>query len=344
MGDLRGVQPLLTEVFSERFPPADLKEVIHAVEDSFEVQADNLKVYKGEFDRNIRFDDPNLGTWLIKVSTDDIGLPSIRWQESLLRAAQADARIPFLTPHLLTSADGRSHITVKCGRRTYIARVVKWIQGPLMSEIVDFGRDLPRSLGAASAYLTRALSGLTAIGGIGDHGWLIQRGPEVVNEALTILDEDYRVRTVRHLTRRFEESVLVRLKELPWSVIHHDLHDGNVVLDEAGNSVAGVIDFNDAAAAPRVSDLAIAGAYAMLRQKDPEHTFRAVVDGYRSIIELTTDELDVVGEMALMRLCMNWAQWQSRALKSTDNEYALSRSRYTWPLIEHLAEVGAPRV
>lgn len=327
-----------------RFPTTDLRKVVRTVGQVFSVRPRNLKVYKGEFDRNIRFDDPDRGTWLIKVSTADVEMTSIRWQASLLAAAEADQRIPFLTPSLMSSADGRTHITVEGNEGTYIARVVRWIHGSLMSDEVFSGFDLPYSLGAASAHLTRALGGLTEPVGITGHPWLIQRGPEVVEESLRGLSDDVRTRVVDQVSRRFGTTVLPLLDTLPWSIIHHDLHDGNVILDAAGRSVAGVIDFNDAAFAPRVADLAIAGAYAMLRQAEPERVFRAVVDGYRSILDLSSAELDVVGEMALMRLCMNWAQWQSRAKSSGDNEYALSRSRYTWPLIEYLAEVGPPTV
>lgn len=344
MSEGPGLDTLGVRDDKDRFPASDLRKVVYSVRQVFSVRPGNLKVYKGEFDRNIRFDDPDRGTWLIKVSTADVGMTSIRWQASLLAAAEADQHIPFLTPNLLSSADGRTHITVEGEGGTYIARVVRWIDGALMSDEVFSGLDLPYSLGAASAHLTRALGGLAEPVGITGHRWLIQRGPEVVDESLRGLPDDGRTRVVAEVSRRFDMAVLPLLDALPWSVIHHDLHDGNVILDAAGKAVAGVIDFNDAAFAPRVADLAIAGAYAMLRQSEPEQVFRAVVDGYRSILDLSSAELDVVGEMALMRLCMNWAQWQARAQAPGDNEYALSRSRYTWPLIEHLAEVGPPRV
>lgn len=327
-----------------RFPTTDLRKVIRAVGQVFSVRPQNLKIYKGEFDRNIRFDDPDRGTWLIKVSTADVGMTSIRWQASLLAAAEADRRIPFLTPNLLSGTDGRTHITVEGDEGTYIARVVRWIDGSLMSDETFSGLDLPYSLGAASAHLTRALGGLAEPVGITGHRWLIQRGPEVVDESLRGLPDDSRTHVVAGISRRFGAAVLPLLDALPWSIIHHDLHDGNVIVDAAGKSVAGVIDFNDAAFAPRVADLAIAGAYAMLRQSEPERVFRTVVEGYRSVLELSPAELDIVGEMALMRLCMNWAQWQSRAQGAGDKEYALSRSRHTWPLIEHLAQVGPPVV
>lgn len=344
MVNLQSAQSLVTDEADDRFPTSDIRAVIDAVEDAYAVRAQNLKVFKGEFDRNIRFDDPHLGTWLIKVSTDDVGLSSIYWQESLLNAARAEERIPFQTPHLLTSTDGRTHIKVCSSHGKYIARVVSWIEGQLMSEGISFGRDFLQSIGEASAYLTRAFTNVPAPSGVAEHAWLIHRGPDVIEEGLAILGDDHRVSTVREIARSFKESVLPRLHELPWTVVHHDLHDANIIVNDLATSVIGVIDFNDAAHAPRISDLAIAGAYAMLRQVEPEPSFRSVVDGYRSVIEPTPEELELVGEMALMRLCMNWAQWQSRAMKLKDNEYALTRSKFTWPLIEHLAEVGPPRI
>lgn len=331
---------------------ADIAEVIATVEAEYGVRVRNAKLYKGEYDSNIRFDDPERGTLLAKVSAADLGEEIIGWQETVLAAATASSDVNFATPGVLSALDGRKHVRTD----RFLVRVVTWISGRLMSERDEselFNVELLRSLGEASARLTRAFSDLTMPATIVGHEWMLHRGPEVVGESLNVLEaravaqgiaDERQIGIVRDITDRFRSTVLPRMDGLPWAVIHHDLHDANVVLNTAGTLVAGVIDFNDAVFAPRMSDLAISAGYAMLRQDDPESAFRAVVDGYRSIIEPTPDELELVGEMSLMRLCMNWAQWQSRALETQDNDYALTRSKYTWPLIEHLAEVGAPTV
>lgn len=119
--------------------------------------------------------------------------------------------------------------------------------------------------------------------------------------------EPSQVRTLLEIADRFEQSVVPRFDDLPWTVNHHDLHDANVVLDETGTEVASVLDFNDAVRAPQISDLAITATYAMLRQNEPEKAGRAVIAGYRRLIESTAVELEVFGETSLMRLCMNWA-------------------------------------
>ena len=331
---------------------ADVSEVVAVVEREYGFCVRSLKLYKGEYDANIRFDDPEHGALLAKVSTPDLSEEAIRWQETVLDAAAVSSEVNFATPTILPTLDGRKHVRTA----RFLVRVVTWISGRLMNERSEssrFNTELLMSLGEASARLTRALRAVTMPPAVRQHEWMLHRGPEIVGESLNVLEAravtqgiaDVRqIEIVREITDHFKTTVLPRLQGLPWTVIHHDLHDGNVVLNDEGTSVAGVIDFNDAVFAPRISDLAISAGYAMLRQDDPERAFGVVVEGYRSITEPTLEELEVVGEMALMRLCMNWAQWQSRALDSEDTEYALMRSKFTWPLIEHLADVGVPPV
>ena len=328
--------------------PSDLAEVMSEVSDLYGVRVEEPKLFKGEFDRNVRFADPTHGTLLAKVSADSLGEGILRWQETVLQAAADDPRVTFRTPRILPARDGSRHVRIG----GHLVRVVTWISGQLWNENPNPGGADPallRSLGDASARLTLALAAVEMPPDVPGHDWMIEQGPLVVRRALARLEragaqQTERLTVIRRITESFSDHVLPRLAGLPRSVIHHDLHDANVVLDPAGRAVAGVIDFNDAVCAPRVSDLAISGAYAMLGHSDPAGAFSSVVDGYRSVLEPEPAELAVVGEMALMRLCMNWAQWQARALDSADSEYALIRSAHTWPLIAHLAEVGPPTV
>lgn len=329
----------------------DIAEVLAAVEREYGVRVCNAKLFKGEYDSNIRFDDPERGTLLAKVSAADLDEEDIGWQETVLVAAAASRHVTFETPSIVLTREGRKHLRTD----RFLVRVVTWFSGPLMNEgspACASSSELLRSLGQASARLTLALSAVTMPRAIRQHEWMLHRGPEIVGESLDVLESRAshgpgarpQLDTVRAITERFRRTVLPELSGLPWAVVHHDLHDANVVLNEAGTSVTGVIDFNDAVFAPRISDLAISAGYAMLRQDDPEKAFRTVVDGYRSITEPRREELEWVGEMSLMRLCMNWAQWQSRALEAEDSDYALTRSKFTWPLIEYLTAAGAPTV
>ncbi|WP_157688924.1 phosphotransferase [Brevibacterium siliguriense] len=331
--------------------PSDLREVMSELSDLYGVRVERPTLFKGEFDVNVRFVDPTHGMLLAKVSADSLGEEMLRWQETVLEAAAASPEVTFRTPTILPALDGRWHVRIG----TCLVRVVTWISGRLWNEnpsVGGAGAELLHSLGQASARLTLALDTVEMPPDVPDHDWMIERGPLVVGRALDRLERgsgerdeaelERRVSVVRRITAHFAEHVLPRLGALPRAVIHHDLHDANVVLDETGTAVAGVIDFNDAVRAPRISDLAISGAYAMLRRSDPEAAFRAVVDGYLSVLEPEPAELEVVGEMALMRLCMNWAQWRARAVDAADSEYALQRSAHTWPLIAHLAEAGTP--
>lgn len=328
--------------------PSDLTKIMAEVSSIYGVQVENPKLFKGEVDRNVRFDDANHGKLLLKVSAGTLDGEILRWQETVLRAVANDPIVTFETPTILPALNGNLHVRIG----GHLVRVITWISGLLWNENIRAGggkATLMHSLGEASARLTIALSNVEMPPNVPGHDWMIERGPFGVRRALEQIGQagaapSERLSIIQHIADQFEKEVLPQLADLPWSVIHHDLHDGNVILDSTGYSVAGVIDFNDAVFAPRVTDLAISGAYAMLGQHSPEEAFRSVVAGYQNVLELDAQEVSVVGKMALMRLCMNWAQWQARALESTDNEYALSRSAHTWPLIDYLAETGPPTV
>ena len=99
----------------------------------------------------------------------------------------------------------------------------------------------------------------------------------------------------------------------------------------AGTTISGVLDFGDVLHTARVSELAIAVAYAMLRKPDPLLAAADVVRGYCELAPLTDDELAAVFPIAAARLCVNALTWTARA--GSNGEYARLRMRHTWPTI-----------
>lgn len=335
--------------------------ILEAVSHAYGLQPFDVRIFQGEYDRNIRTIDPARGTWLIKVSDARTPAVALDWQETVLAAAAgagiagaADGAATtgiatdgtgtdgtggprVATPHLLPTASGELRIEVLHGGETYRVRVVSWIAGDLLSTRTDAPRDVHVALGGVSAQLTAAFAHLEPPAGLPEHAWLAQRATREIRAALSRLPEDDRTRTVAEVVARFERHHAPRMTRVPWGVVHHDLHDDNVVV--AGNeqtALVGVIDFNDAQAAPLVADPAIAAAYATLRVEDPLDRIAAVVEGYEQHRTLSDDEHALIRPLALLRLCTNWSVWSARAATAADPSYALHRSRHTWSAVDAL--------
>ena len=63
--------------------------------------------------------------------------------------------------------------------------------------------------------------------------------------------------------------------------------------------VAGVIDFGDAIYAPRISELAIACAYAGMHCEDPIQAMKDVVRGFHDQVPIEDEELSILFPMIM---------------------------------------------
>lgn len=318
--------------------------VLEAVAREYGLDPREPRVFKGEFDRNVRITDPARGTWLIKVSDEKTPAIALDWQETVLDAAALREEpgrrgLDIATPRLLTTRSGARRISLDHEGETFRVRVVEWIDGDLLSACTEVPRSVHEELGRVSAALTRAFADLAPPADLPEHTWLAQRNSREIRAALARLPGDHRTRTVAEVVARFERDHTDRLARVPWGVVHQDLHDDNTIVadgDARRVRLIGVIDFNDAHRAPLVADPAVAAAYATLRADDPRDRIAAVVAGYERIRELSDDERSLVEPLALLRLCTNWSVWSVRAAEAADPEYALRRSRHTWSAVEAL--------
>ena len=105
------------------------------------------------------------------------------------------------------------------------------------------------------------------------------------------------------------------------AVIHQDLNDYNVIVSD--NDVTGIIDFGDMCHGSQVNELAIALAYALLDAPDLVACATPLIAGYTGEFALNDDELDVLFDLASLRLAASIAISSSRSRANPDNDYLL---------------------
>ena len=99
--------------------------------------------------------------------------------------------------------------------------------------------------------------------------------------------EDRKV--VKYYLDLFEHIVVPIQNNLRHSIIHSDLNDNNILVED--QSVTGIIDFGDITYSPLVYEVAIALTYIMLaNENDPFEKAMAFLQGYHKILPLTKKE------------------------------------------------------
>jgi Ser/Thr protein kinase RdoA (MazF antagonist) len=104
-------------------------------------------------------------------------------------------------------------------------------------------------------------------------------------------------------------------------VIHGDVNDYNVLVDEEQHQIVGLIDLGDMVYSYTVGDLAIAVAYVVLGKLDPFAAAAPVIEGYREEFALTKEELDALWPLVRLRFCMSVCIAAHQQAQQPDNEY-----------------------
>ncbi|NKX29894.1 aminotransferase class III-fold pyridoxal phosphate-dependent enzyme [Tritonibacter mobilis] len=128
-----------------------------------------------------------------------------------------------------------------------------------------------------------------------------------------------------------------RLKTLPKQAIHNDANDYNILVDgtlSEPRRVSGLIDLGDMCAAPRICDLAIAGAYIVLDHPTPEAALTALTAGFHSAYPLTTEEIDLLWPLLQARLAVSVVNSTLVALDNPDDPYVVISQAPIWRFLD----------
>ncbi|KTS02462.1 phosphotransferase [Microbacterium testaceum] len=295
------------------------------------LDAENAAVFRAEVEGGRAF--------AVKVFWADAPAHSaVRWHHEVVDRL-AHAGLPVARP--LRDVEGELTVTTNHGSRAMLVQVSDWLTGTPV-ERAGATDGLLREIGRVAARLHRRLELESAPSDLPEHSWEITRSRETIDRAVArtvVLREQGRLRLSDEDVSRLERAALTvgalleaelkpRLDRLPRALVHHDLHDANVLVgpESAPTSVTGIIDFGDMLPSLRISEPVIAGAYAARHRPDPVAALEAVLNGWAETVSVTPDEAAVVLPLAAARLVANAAVWTSR-LGTARGEYAASRRR-----------------
>lgn len=292
----------------------------------------------GEIDQNVWLQTDDGRQFLFKASVGGVD-DALRWQQTVLSHLERFASdIPV--PRLVVSRSGETMLSLELSGRRFAVRVLTWLPGSMLAELEDVPPHLLRELGTTAAGLTMSLAGLSETT-VKSHHWDIRKSRVAVNEALPFVTDPGDRRCVSLLMAEFDR-VFPRLEGLPTGVVHQDLNDFNVLAlpgPDGRWKISGVLDVNDSLYTVRVAELAIAVAYALLRQDDPLEAASTVVAGFHAAAPLSQDEVAVVFPLAAARLCVNATTWTRRTTES-HHPYGRERMRHTWPTLRRIANIA----
>ncbi|MEQ8666840.1 MAG: aminotransferase class III-fold pyridoxal phosphate-dependent enzyme [Rhodospirillales bacterium] len=158
------------------------------------------------------------------------------------------------------------------------------------------------------------------------------------------IDDRQRRSTVERILATYTDQVSPALAALKASPIHNDANDYNVLVDVTADGTAGIsglIDFGDMLRAPRVCEVAIAGAYIVLDQDRPLDMLSALVGGYHESCPLGEDEIAMVYPLVLMRLAVSVVNAAIMKREKPDDPYVTISEAPAWRFLDGLSGIAS---
>ncbi len=282
----------------------------------------------GYTDENAKIVDRNGDTALLRISPSDADPGEIAFCQRVI-GATVDLEVE--TPSVVPTIDGDGWAILDDGR---IAHMYKWVDGVSFSE-VGSPAHLAGEIGAVAGSMVCCLCGVKAWQRSSGFEWEMTDAGRVLREQMGSIGDGRRRKLIGRVLDRYDR---IDFSTLPRQVIHNDLNGENLLVRD--DAISGVIDFADVVESVRIAELAIACAYAMLGQIDPVSVALDIIAGYRSVVEPTGAEIDVLFDLILARLAISVTM---SASSDGTNPHQLASEAPAWDLLGHLmaADVDA---
>lgn len=274
--------------------------------------------------------------FVLKLADDETGDAQIELEQQAADAVHA-AGLDVDVPRVVPTSAGETVARVELDDGSVLrGRLLDFVDGTAW---LDAGATNParsRALGQLVARVVQALAPVTHPAAERTHRWDLTAAGQH-RASLPLIPDAARRDLAERALRTYAGCAAPRLAALPRTLIHGDLNDENVLL--RGERISGVLDFGDVQRAPRICELAIALAYALLDARDPLAVGADVVAGFHAVAPLTDDELELLFPLVLGRLGTTVCVAAERRQVDPAHPTWFATEPRAWASLERLADV-----
>ena len=287
-------------------PQFSVDQVKAIASDLYNIRGD-FQQQNAERDLSYRVRTEGGDTYVLKISNiaDAEGIIDLQ-VKALDHIARFDPELPV--PGVIHSSNdkGFEWVSDESGNQ-HMIRLLTFVEGEVLEDIeADSLSRTYYNLGATMARMDLALRNFFHANANNNiHLWDMGRCLTLQSKTHFIADAEIR-RLCDEILANAESDVLPRLSRTRHQVIHQDAHSGNVLVSADDHTeIAGIIDFGDMLYGSIVCELVpLADSYRE-DDSDPLQMLCDVSAGFDSVLPLEEAEIDLLYDMALLRIVMN---------------------------------------
>ena len=306
----------------------------HSISEHWGIQS-RLEKLEGEFDLNFLAIAEDGTGYVLKVMHPGCEAVLVDLQiKALSHLKGLDAAL--LLPNVIPANDGQPVQRIKDpDGAERLVWMLERLPGRCYAELTTKSPDLICDLGRELGRIARGLSTFEHPGLARDFKWNLVQA-DWVKPKLDCITNAARRALLEDICAGFDTAKSA-LSAMPVQAIHNDANDYNVLVQSYAAQMpklTGVIDLGDLCAAPRICDLAIAGAYVVLDHPDPAIALSALVAGFHEANPLSLEEVELVWPLLRMRLAVSVVISTLMAVDAPDDPYVTISQAPAWRFLE----------
>ncbi len=295
------------------------KEIKQLVKKRYGLQV-SVGPMDSSIDQNSLLTDENGTRYVFKIAHADEDWDVMETQTRAMEYLGANSTT-VICPSVTPTLEGQLVAAVKDPEgNTHPVRLVNYLPGTLFVEFKSHPPELLEDLGRFLGDMDKTLTGFRDPALQWYLRWDLKNALDLERHAPHI--RDIRLRNlVSYFLQQFKTFVVPAFPKLRTGIIHNDANDYNLLLNDDGTRITGIIDFSDMVHTYVIGELAVAIAYAVHGKEDPLETAAHMVGGYHKKFPLTEPEIDVLFHMVCARLCSTLLVSAYQLTEDPDNEF-----------------------
>ena len=288
----------------------------------------------GYEDQNFLITSP-AAKYVLKIAHAGSDVVDLQLQQAALRHLEA-RRTDVQRLHRTRTGVSNVQVTHPQGHRHH-AWMVTYLEGRTFATVRPHTPSLLQALGKTLGELDRDLTDFEHPHAGRHYVWDLRHAHELLQYLPHIgVAEDRQL--VAESLDHYADHVLPALHTLRLAVIHNDANDYNILVRGAGYEarISGVLDFGDMVRTYLVCEVAIAATYVMLGKPDPVGAAVHVIRGFHQAYPLLEEELAIVYDLVLARLCVSVLSSAYHRSLAPENVYVQVSEASAWALLRHL--------
>ncbi|MEE6511919.1 hypothetical protein FKM82_018792, partial [Ascaphus truei] len=183
--------------------------------------------------------------------------------------------------------------------------------------------------------------------------WNLSNTP-LLRQYMHAMNEMGFLEMVEGVIKQYETYVLPNLESFRKCINHGDLNDHNILLQKSHLSsentqnqykVSGILDFGDMSCGYYVFEVAITIMYMMIESNDPLHVGGYVLNGFESIVPLTSEEREALFILVNCRFAQSLVMASYGVLQCPENkDYLMITAKTGWKLLRSMLDLGKEAV